>query len=114
MQRNKSGQIINPAIEENQASANTKLDTLLTELQRKADLTETQPVSAVSLPLPSGASTEATLQKLVGFDVNSDITTSIVTAGSIKTITETDGVKTRTTIIDSTDTNNKLISTIWT
>lgn len=30
---------------------------LLTELQLKADLTETQPVSAASLPLPSGAAT---------------------------------------------------------
>ena len=32
---------------------------LLTELQLKADLTETQPVSAASLPLPSGAATSA-------------------------------------------------------
>ena len=33
--------------------------TLLTELQLKADLTETQPVSAASLPLPAGAATAA-------------------------------------------------------
>lgn len=37
----------------------TTLAALLTELQLKADLLETQPVSAASLPLPSGASTEA-------------------------------------------------------
>lgn len=37
----------------------TDLDALLTELKLKADLTETQPVSAVSLPLPSGAATSA-------------------------------------------------------
>lgn len=36
-----------------------KQDTLLTELQLKADLTETQPVSAASLPLPTNASTSA-------------------------------------------------------
>lgn len=36
-----------------------KLDALLTELQLKADLTDTQPVSAASLPLPTGAATEA-------------------------------------------------------
>lgn len=36
-----------------------KQDLLLTELQLKADLTETQPVSAASLPLPAGASTSA-------------------------------------------------------
>jgi hypothetical protein len=37
----------------------TSLGSLLTELQLKADLTETQPVSVASLPLPTGASTEA-------------------------------------------------------
>lgn len=43
-------------------TSNTVLDrlkALLTELQLKADLTETQPVSAASLPLPSGAATSA-------------------------------------------------------
>lgn len=37
----------------------TDLDALLTELKLKADLTETQPVSAASLPLPAGAGTSA-------------------------------------------------------
>jgi hypothetical protein len=46
------------------ATAHTKLDSLLTELQLKADLTETQPVSAASLPLPTGAATEVTLSAL--------------------------------------------------
>jgi len=36
-----------------------KQDLLLAELQLKADLTETQPVSVASLPLPTGAATEA-------------------------------------------------------
>lgn len=40
-------------------SANTKADALLAELQLKADLTETQPVSIASIPLPTGAATEA-------------------------------------------------------
>ena len=39
-----------------QATA-AKQDILLTELQLKADLTETQPVSSASLPLPAGAAT---------------------------------------------------------
>lgn len=39
----------------------TTLQALLTELEAKADLSETQPVSASSLPLPSGAATETTL-----------------------------------------------------
>lgn len=38
-----------------------RLKVLDTELKLKANLTETQPVSAASLPLPAGASTEATL-----------------------------------------------------
>lgn len=36
-----------------------KQDALLAELQLKADVTETQPVSAVALPLPAGAATSA-------------------------------------------------------
>lgn len=40
----------------------TTLAALLTELQAKADLTETQPISVASLPLPSGAATEASLE----------------------------------------------------
>lgn len=42
------------------------LGSLLTELQLKADLLETQPVSAASLPLPTGAATEATLAAVSG------------------------------------------------
>src|SRR3990172_7607586 len=38
------------------------LAALLTELQAKADLVETQPISAASLPLPSGAATAANQQ----------------------------------------------------
>jgi hypothetical protein len=41
----------------------TRLASLLTELQLKADLTETQPVSAATLPLPTGAATESTVAK---------------------------------------------------
>ncbi len=42
----------------------TTLAALLAELQTKADLAETQPVSVASLPLPTGAATEATLSTL--------------------------------------------------
>lgn len=55
------------------AAAGTKLDSLLTELQLKADLTDTQPVSAASLPLPTGAATEAKQD------------TAITTLGNIET-----------------------------
>ncbi len=40
-------------------ASQTTLAALLTELQAKADLSETQPVSAAALPLPAGAATSA-------------------------------------------------------
>jgi len=43
------------------ANAKSVLDALLVELALKADLTETQPVSLASSPLPTGAATETTL-----------------------------------------------------
>lgn len=42
----------------------TDIDALLTELKLKADLTETQPISAASLPLPSSAATETTVDAI--------------------------------------------------
>lgn len=45
------------------------LQNLLTELRLKADLTETQPISAAALPLPSGAATSI-LQLPDGHDVD--------------------------------------------
>lgn len=51
------------------------------------------------------------IESIAGFSNGS--TMSIVTSGSIKTITETDGVKTCTTVIDSTDSLNKSIITTW-
>lgn len=48
-----------------QNTALGRLSKLLVELQLKADLTETQPVSAASLPLPAGAATQATLASLL-------------------------------------------------
>jgi hypothetical protein len=65
--------LINPATEEKQDDAITALglvasanqDLLLAELQLKADLTETQPVSAATLPLPTGAATSANQTTLI-------------------------------------------------
>lgn len=57
------------------ASTSAKQDILLTELQLKADLTETQPVSAASLPLPSGASTSAKQDTLLAeLQLKADLT----------------------------------------
>lgn len=52
------------AISSAQATA-AKQDLLLAELQLKADLTDTQPVSAASLPLPTGAATAANQATLI-------------------------------------------------
>lgn len=39
--------------------------------------------------------------------------TTIVTVGAVKTITETDTIRTRTTVIDATDPNNKSVTESW-
>ena len=44
----------------------TTLASLLTELQLKADLLETQPVSITTLPLPSGSATSANQTTIIG------------------------------------------------
>lgn len=74
-------------------------------------LTQIETKSLVDLE--SKVATEDTLQKLVGFDVNSNSSASIATVGSVITITETDGIKTLTTTIDITDPNNKSITSVW-
>lgn len=48
-----------------------------------------------------------------GFLKGRNITSNIVTTGSIKTIIETDGLKTLTTTIDKTDPNDISITEIW-
>ena len=70
----------------------------------------TQPVELTN---ETGLAKEDTLDKLVGFDKNSNTSGSIVTDGVIKTITESDGVRTLTTTIDSTDPTNIQFSNVW-
>ena len=70
-QKNAAGTQINPATEDTLALVNTALQTagitqtqlanILTELGQKTEPTDTQPISAASLPLPAGASAETTL-----------------------------------------------------
>jgi hypothetical protein len=75
-------------------------------------LTETESESL------QGVATEETLQE-VKTAINGIIgaweatSISIVTDGAIRIITETDGEITRTTEIDSTDPNDKQITTVW-
>lgn len=65
-----------PATEAKQDTNITALGSLLTELQLKADLTETQPVSVSSSALPTGAATEATLAALAAEDFATQTTLS--------------------------------------
>lgn len=51
--------IASPATEVKQDNIVSELQDLLVELEKKADLTETQPVSIASMPLPTGGATEA-------------------------------------------------------
>jgi len=72
----------------------TTLASLLTELQLKADLSETQPVSLASSPLPTGAATEATLSSINGKDFATQTTlASLLTELQLKAdLTETQPV----------------------
>lgn len=54
-----------PATEAKQDTIITGLGSLLTELQQKTEPTDTQPISAASLPLPTGAATQTTLAALL-------------------------------------------------
>jgi len=94
----------------------TTLAALLTELQSKADLSETQPVSLASQPLPSGASTEAKqdsiiteLQSLVSnqqldvieFARNDYTSTSVGTGAYVELVSSTSAEIKKIQIFDS-------------
>lgn len=74
-----------PSTEAKQDTIITALASLLTELALKADLSETQPVSAASLPLPTGAATQTTLAALLTeLQLKADLTeTQPVSAASL-------------------------------
>jgi len=68
----------------------------------------TQPVSAVALPLPSGAATETTLALIetnTEFFKDIDSILSYDGSGNLTQIVETDGVKTKTTVLTYTSGN---------
>lgn len=77
------------AKETKQDSANAILSNLLTELQAKADLSETQRVSMVSAPLPAGAATamnqsiaNTTLNNILAKLITSPATSALQTTGN--------------------------------
>lgn len=67
-----------PSTEAKQDDVITALGSLLTELEAKADLSETQPVSVSSSALPTGAATEATLSALAAEDFATETTLDAV------------------------------------
>jgi len=99
----------------------TTLESLLTELEKKADLTETQPVSIATLPLPTGGSTEAkqdvAITQLSEVNVkltNDSQTTQLVDSDGTSQDIGSDGVNNASytqksklkTIVDSTTTTD--------
>lgn len=72
-----------PSTEAKQDTIITALGTLLTELQAKADLAETQPVSVQSSALPTGAATEATLSTIAGLDFATQTTLAAIAADAV-------------------------------
>ena len=87
-------------------ATSAKQDALLAELQLKADLTETQPVSLAAVPLPAGAATEATLAlikaKTDNLDVAQSTRASEATLALIKAKTDNIDVASSTLAKDST------------
>ena len=105
---------------------NAKVEALITKSNKLLKELIDKPVSRgggggiVSYVNASGIATPVTLTtdgKIPtidgGFNPDSDITTEIITVGSIKTITQTDGVKTATITIDSTNPDDKIITKVW-
>lgn len=87
---------------------NSGVESLLAEMSEKLDSIDIgtrlkpQPGSMAISNLPA-----------IGFAEDADKDTEIVTVGSVKTITITDGVKTKTITIDSTDPADKTITEVW-
>lgn len=52
-------------------------------------------------------------ESTLAFPLYADIDTTFVTVGAVKTITKTDGTRTKTITIDKTDPNNFTINTVW-
>jgi len=104
---------ITPEVLPADAATETTSAALLTELQLKADLTETQPVSAASLPLPSGAATSAN-QLADGHDVNvqqgnADVSSTNPLYTRPRRVTSTNGFTHQTSAYAANDTCGSLI-----
>ncbi len=97
------------ATETKQDTGNTKLDSLLTELQLKADLTETQPVSVASLPLPTGAATEATLASLAAEDFATQTTLAALNTKSAGSLAPVEHDEVVTTYVGATTKINTVV-----
>jgi hypothetical protein len=74
-----------------------------TELKLKADLTETQPISATALPLPTGAATQTTLASLLTeLQLKADLTeTQPVSMVNLRVVDQIDS----TPLLDTSSTN---------
>lgn len=82
----------------------------LTEVEKKLDQSNKHLKQiAEKRGSTGGGGGESTL----AFPLYANRNTTIAKAGAIKTITETDGTKTLTTTIDSTNPNNKTITEVW-
>jgi hypothetical protein len=90
------------------AATQTTLAAVLTELQLKADLTETQPVSVASLPLPSGAATAGN-QNTINTSIGTVATNQTNGTQITKIVGGTTSTGTATTLVGTTSGNAFLI-----
>jgi hypothetical protein len=99
------------------AATETTLESILSDLQLKADKTETQPVSASSLPLPTGAATETTLSSLlaktagslVPLSYDQVVQTYVGATSDLNTVTFKNAGTTVATLTFTYDGSNRLI-----
>ena len=95
----------------------TELQLLIIELAKKADLTETQPVSLATVPLPTGAATQATLAALLTelqlkADLSETQPVSLVQSNLHKLQTEANDLVETYTYLDPGNPTDRRISTI--
>lgn len=84
-----TGNVTLASIDGKDFATQTTLAALLTELEAKADLSETQPVSAASLPLPAGAATETKQDTIITNlgTIETDIETLVTQTSDVATET---------------------------
>lgn len=101
--------ILSESLQQIQFPTNLGVESLLIAVRDRLQTLIDKPIPVPQFPTTISVSSLPG----TGFLDSSDTTTTIVTDGAIKTITQTDGTKALIITIDSTDPNDKLITRVW-